>query len=178
MSKELMEILYQSELNKVVQQKLLDHHPHIGALDNDQKLPDYIVANMNEVTNEIIRIAKELNEVFIEKNITANSSEAYIKFMCDLLSEYLLVPSHSDLPSLSKHEIEAIVISQVETTPIANMRAAMIQHNFTNQSSESILTIDQIKSQFKEIDDGTIKDAYKTLLMKQINVANLGVTNG
>jgi hypothetical protein len=180
MSTTLMQIFYQSELNKVIQKKILAHHPSIGALENDQPLPDYIVANMNEVSKEIVRVVQELNSIFIEKNITANSSDAYIKFMCDLVSEYLLVPSFNDIGSLSKEEIEAIVISQVETTSVSYMRAALAENAYANQSVEAVLTKEQIVKQFKEIEDGTIKDAYKTLLMKQINKSNLtiGELNG
>lgn len=173
MSNELINILRSNDLNAIIINKLKAHESKIGQLsseDKEIKLPHYIVDNMSATAHAIADAVIELNKLFVDKNITANSAEDYIRFLCDLLPEYMLSPTYDDLSSLSKEEIETLVVAQTARLSIEDMREGLITYNYLSQK-EKILTKEQVATQFKEIDDGTIIDAYKTLLHKQLNIA-------
>jgi phage-related protein len=171
MSNQLIEIFQQSELNKVIITTLQKYEGKMGNFtikDEPSPIPEEIKTQMDEVINEICITLKHLNTLFIEQNITSDSTYSYVEFLCDLLPKYLLAPSFESLANLTSIEIETIVQTSMEGMDIEFMKAGLIENSFMNQTE---LPIEAIQEQFKEIDDGTIKDAYKTLLIKQYQLA-------
>lgn len=172
MTNELINILRQNDLNALILKKLNQHSGSMGQLTEDEvdiQLPQYIVDNMNVTSKQLADLIVELNTVFVEKNITANSAEDYVKFLCDLLPEYLMSPTYENLLSLSKQEIEALVITQTQSLTVEQMRAGLIENAWLKRAEDETLL--SIKEQYKVLDDGIITDAYKTLLHKQFNIA-------
>lgn len=170
MNKEIYSMIHQSTLNKIIIDTIQLHHPKVGEHVSEEgvtlPLPVEVIANMRSVAESIAAAADELTNMFIEKNMTALSGEDYISFMCDLLSKYLLAQP----TDMTRDEVEAAVILQLENTAIETMRNDITDRNYHAQLLDEGLSLEQIKAQIDLIDDGTIRDAYKTLLLNQINV--------
>lgn len=172
MTKELFSVIHQNTLNDIIVKAIQKHHPKIGTYTGEAgdeellPLPHNIVVSMNGVAQEISATVLALNEIFVSKNITAVSAEDYLEFLCDLLPKYISAPTSL----VSKDEAEAAIILQVENTTISSMREAITLHNFASQTGDEKIGLELIQSQINEIDDGMIKEAYKTLLLNQLNV--------
>ena len=166
MSKELYSVIHQSTLNKIILDKIHEFNPKVGNPADGSQLQPSIVEFMNEVAAEIAATVDELNKIFIEKNLTAVSARDYCDFLCSLLPEYIFAPTST----VTREEAEAAIILQVAETSIESMREQIAVHNFNAQTGEEIMGIDLIRQQVNEIDDGTLRDAYKTLLTNQLNL--------
>lgn len=174
MSNQLIQLLQQNEVNKVILNTLSKHEDTMGVFTTEEQetdIPDVIVNEMNKTVQTMCDVLQHLNATFIEKRITSDSSLNYVKFLCDLLPTYLESPSLDGLAKLSSTEIEALVTATVANTTIEQMREGIAEHQFLNQNTPDKMTISAIRTQIDELDDGTIKDAFTTLLNKQYQIA-------
>lgn len=173
MTNQLVQLLHQTEVNRIILTTIAKQDGKIGRFvaDGIDSLTPEIVQYMKQITEDMCVALKALNEVFIEKNITGESSTDYVSFLCELLPQYLDLPSNDEVKAMTPHEIEALVNATAANTTIEEQREGLVENLFLNQNTPDKLTISAIRLQFEVIDDGTIQEAFKTLLMKQYNLA-------
>jgi hypothetical protein len=172
MSNLLVEMLRTSDINRIIIEKVKKHGDVVGhTVDNDDKevaLEETTKEAMRNLVSDMSKALEALNELFIDKNLTAKSAEDYLRFLSDLLPDYMLVPSYENLSSLSNLEIESLVEAQSSYTSTESMIEGLVEYAFLKQGEEDNKTKEQILAEYKELDKGTITSAYKTLLHKQL----------
>jgi hypothetical protein len=173
LTNQFMNIMRDSAINELVIKTIDKYQPNVGQMldgDSVKPLDDEAKKNILEVKEGVIEAINLVHDLLSSHNIIAVNPMTYAQFLLELTREYINIPLYDNLQNLSQSEVDALVISHMAATDIATMRAGVIQYNYLSQA-EPILTAELVKKQFEEIDDAIIKDAYKTLLEKQIKEA-------
>lgn len=156
------DLVKRQEINRLINNKIQEMKSAIGKYNGDH-LPNEIKKNMVNVVDGIKEIAEKINNLFMGLGFTATDDVTYLKFLCSIIPDYILILDFENLKPLLPEEIGAIAEFQSKSTSIETMREALAQDAFLRRSAQEI-TLEQTKMQINEIEDGLIQDAYKTLV--------------
>ena len=166
MTSQLAQNLMTSAKNEAVVTVLMRYEGKAGHMIKDEKivpLKEDMIANFEATRDWLKSMIDESFDMLIKNNIVTEDSDTYCALVLDITKEFLSLPDLSALNDMNEQEINTLVSLQMKDMSIQSMRSALVDIHYEEQK-EPILVKDLIAKQFEEIDDATIKDAYRTKL--------------